>query len=64
MVSKGRAACGKNVGRGKLEDEQVFEIRRLKSSGKFNGEQLAAIFGVSPVQISRIVRNLSRKLPQ
>lgn len=55
MFEKGRAPRGDHNGNHKLTPEQVLEIRRLSGEG-LSGAELSRRFGISSVQVSKIVR--------
>lgn len=64
MNEKGRARFGilhgSDHGRAKLSDQDVREIREMYGTGRFPQRELADLFEISQVQISRIVRMESR----
>jgi hypothetical protein len=45
----------------KYSDEVVKEVRKLYKTGKYKQSELAEVFGISRMQVNRIVRNLLRK---
>jgi len=47
----------------KLDAKTIGKIRRLYSTGQYKQQYLAALFGVSSPQISRIVNHKRRKNP-
>jgi hypothetical protein len=53
-ISKGRIACGERQGSSKLKLSDVLAIRTMKAAGA-KQNAMAAAFGVSTAQISRIV---------
>ena len=55
MVSKGRGATGEKQPTHKLKELEVFEIRRLYSTGKFTEKMLGKMFRVCFQSISFIV---------
>lgn len=63
MARKGRGGRSHGTSHycAKLTDDQVIEIRKLYSAGKFNQYELAPLFGVSRGMISKIVRGASWK---
>jgi len=66
-INKGRhkitniRAKGEHNGNVKLTKEQVLEIRKLYLTGNYTQQRLADMFGVSQVQIGRIINNKSWK---
>ncbi len=56
-TNKGRQARGERNGRHKLTEEEVKEIRRLYSTGKYFQKELGNMFGVSFPQVSHIINN-------
>lgn len=61
MVTKGRGVSPKGIGNGraKLTDDAITQIRALSRLGLMNKE-IAAMYGVHPTYVSRIVRGLRR----
>ena len=45
----------------KLDAPTIGKIRKLYGTGEYKQQYLAALYGVSPAQISRIVNNKRRK---
>lgn len=60
-LKKGRQSKGKEIGRSKLDEEKVNEIRRIAEKEEFSHERIGEIFGVSQSCISRIVKRLTWK---
>lgn len=58
MVKKDRQAKGERVGTSKLTEDQV---RQIRESDGLTGRDLASIYGVNPMTISRIRRSLRWK---
>jgi len=58
MVNEGRSCRGEKNGRSKLNVEQIREIRRLYSTGKYYQRELGIRFGVSRSEIGRIVNGI------
>jgi len=57
MTAKNRRAKGENQGTHKLTNEQVIEIRKMYSTGKYTQEKLGNKFNVVHSTISYIVNN-------
>ena len=55
MVGKGRQALGAGTGHAKLTEQAVAQIRRAGAGGPVSQRALAAQYGVSPSQISRVL---------
>lgn len=55
-VAKGRQPNGERIKCAKLTEDSVKEIRGLYSSNQLNTYELADLFGISEMQISRVVR--------
>jgi len=56
MVNKGRQAKGEQVNTNKLTAEQVVEIRRLHSTGRYSLKQLESRYGIK--NIGRITNRI------
>lgn len=63
MVKKGRGyrRFGKNNGNAKLIDEEVFDIIQKYGAGEHSQRKLARTYGVSQVQIWRIINDKNWK---
>lgn len=60
LIAKGEThsgLSGENHGRSKLTEKQVLKIRELFNSGNYTKESLSKQFGVSRINIYRIVTN-------
>ncbi len=55
--NKHRQALGEHNGKSKLTSEQVLEIRKLYSSGKYTHQTLSVMFNISRQNISFILSN-------
>ncbi|MYF81113.1 MAG: hypothetical protein F4177_04990 [Chloroflexi bacterium] len=60
-MAKERYQKGGEIHTARLNEQQVCEIRRLHSEGRFNQKQLACLYGVSPSSVNRIVLRRSWK---
>ena len=63
MLEKGRSSDRKGIANNhsKLNDNEILEIRRLRSTGKYTLKALSEVFDVSQKTISLVARRESWK---
>ena len=54
----GKAVRGEVVGNSKLSESDVLAIRRIHKTGNYYFREIADMFGIGKVQVSRIIRGI------
>ena len=53
---------GENSGRSKISDEEIYNLRKMYSTGNYTQAKLSSIFNICNAHVSEILRNKLRKL--